>query len=242
MAGGLVLAWTFDAQRLEGIGEHYLLIGDFNAILAQHEKEGGRHKPASSVTGRKFTWSNRQFGENLIRERLGRCFVSNRWLAEYPNARALHLEDMGSDHRPIIIQTDQQVQKQKRRFRFQERWCELEEVQNIIKEAWQQNFSGSPMYILFSKLKNCRNKLVEWQHTNHNNSARLIVEFNQKLEAEKQKGQVADKRLILNLEDDLQDAYEKDERYWKEKSRVEWLRWGDQNTKFFHAKFHARNR
>ncbi|XP_016193039.1 uncharacterized protein LOC107633966 [Arachis ipaensis] len=98
------------------------------------------------------------------------------------------------------------------------------------------------MYILFSKLKNYRHKLVEWQHTNHNNSARLIVELNQKLEAEKQKGQVVDKRLILKLEDDLQDAYEKEERYWKEKSHVKWLQWGDQNTKFFHAKFHARNR
>ena len=47
---------------------------------------------------------------------------------------------------------------------------------------------------------------------------------------------------ILKREKELAKAYMQEERFWKEKSRVNWLKWGDQNTKFFHSKFQARNR
>ena len=47
---------------------------------------------------------------------------------------------------------------------------------------------------------------------------------------------------IPKLEEELTTAYEYEEHYWKEKPRVNWLIWGDQNTKFFHIRFQARNR
>lgn len=47
---------------------------------------------------------------------------------------------------------------------------------------------------------------------------------------------------ILKLEEELAEAYMQEERFWKEKSRVNWLKWDDQNTKFFHSKLEARNR
>ena len=44
------------------------------------------------------------------------------------------------------------------------------------------------------------------------------------------------------MEEKLELAYLKEERYWREKSRVKWLKEGDQNTRFFHQKFQSRMR
>ena len=38
---------------------------------------------------------------------------------------------------------------------------------------------------------------------------------------------------ILKREKELAKAYMQEERFWKEKSRVNWLKWGDQNTSSF---------
>ncbi|XP_016172792.1 uncharacterized protein LOC107615206 [Arachis ipaensis] len=112
---------------------YFLVIGDFNAISAYHEKEGGRMKSASSIEvfnkfisdgelvdlgyeGRKFTWSNRRYGDNLIMERLDRCLSTHHFRANYSQATILHLDDTGSDHCPLMLLADREEHKAKRRF------------------------------------------------------------------------------------------------------------------------------
>ncbi|XP_016199352.1 uncharacterized protein LOC107640341 [Arachis ipaensis] len=170
--------------------------------------------------GDKFTWWNRSCQDSAIRERLDRGLLSPKLREEYPWASVTHLEDTGSDHRPLLMCTNQTTHKGKRRFRFQERWCGMAEVDKIVSEAWLTSFPGSSMYQLFQKLKKCRHELVKWQSARTSNSKKKIDELKALLSVVKADPTTADKKQILLLEDELAAAHISEERYWKEKSRV----------------------
>lgn len=54
--------------------------------------------------GAKYTWSNHRRSHNeLILERLDRCFVNESWLEYDPNAIVTHLPKTYSDHNALLI-------------------------------------------------------------------------------------------------------------------------------------------
>ncbi|XP_016168259.1 uncharacterized protein LOC107610771 [Arachis ipaensis] len=163
------------------------------------------------------------------------------WKAEYPNGFVSHLDGTGSKHcRPLLINSEKEERRSRRRFRFQERWCDKKEVSRVVKHAWDLEVVGSLIFRLAVKLKHCRHKLFEWQKSAASNSKQQIQSVQGKLEEENGKRATVDGTVIRILEAELEENLEQEERFWKEKSRVQWLNWGDKNTKFFHSKFQSR--
>ena len=87
------------------------------------------------------------------------------------------------------------------------------------------------MFKLFQKLKHCGHALVAWQKNGEVNSAQKINQLEQTLANLKSQGDEANKEEILTCEKKLLEEYQLEEKYWREKSRVKWLKWRDQNTK-----------
>ncbi|XP_016206594.1 uncharacterized protein LOC107646967 [Arachis ipaensis] len=100
---------------------------------------------------------------------------------------------------------------------------------------------GSAMFSLAQKLKECRHRLVQWQITHKANSRKEIENLQASLEELRVAG-INGGEEITRLEEKLELAYMKEESYWREKSRVKWLKEGYQNTTFFHQKFQSRVR
>ncbi|XP_072074331.1 uncharacterized protein [Arachis hypogaea] len=129
-----------------------VVAGDFNAIASPNEKEGGGEKYPTSIAnfnyfigenmlvdlemvGRRYTWSNRRSGEELIQERLDRFLASEEWMQLYANPMVLRLSKMGSDHAPLLLDSHLQTERSKSIFKFQDRWCDLEKVRHLIADA-----------------------------------------------------------------------------------------------------------
>ncbi|XP_052107462.1 uncharacterized protein LOC127740503 [Arachis duranensis] len=228
---------TSVTQQFDG---KVVLMGDFNAISNQLEKEGGGAKSPSSIetfnsfiddnflidigmVGRPFTWSNRRRGDELIQERLDRFLVGVDWQQLYPNATVLRLLESGSDHAPLLLDSNPRTERSKHRFKFQERWYSNDEIRQIIREVWHEQVDGSAMYILAKKIKRCRHKIVKWQQEHRSNSKVEIDLLQSKLEELRLAG-IHGGDIISEIEDKLEKALQNEESYWKDKFRVKWLK------------------
>ena len=96
----------------------------------------------------------------------------------------------------------------------------MEEVKEIVERVWSVDVVDSPMFQLFHKLKHCRHELVKWQKAGSMNSKEQINLLKERLANLKEGREAASSGEILKLKEELTIAYEYEECYWKEKSRV----------------------
>ncbi|XVE71697.1 hypothetical protein DITRI_Ditri10aG0172400 [Diplodiscus trichospermus] len=156
--------WVYGAQMFEErkkvreelrrkIGtceEPVMCIGDFNDIIREEEKEGGRRKDRRKINcfrdfvegsglqdvkakGMKYTWSGIRKGK-LVKEKLDRVLVNLDWMKAYPNMQATNLPVIGSNHFPVVMNIEFGDRKGGKRFKFESKWLLMEECAKIVKE------------------------------------------------------------------------------------------------------------
>lgn len=160
----------------------WLIDGDFNVVLAQVDKMGGKPVASSSrggfrgmvdqnglidlgYRGYAYTWSNRRAGKENIQERLDWGFANEDWKLLYPNARIDHLVALHFDHRPILIHTSPPTSLRPHPFWFEAMWTRDESAGHIIEDAWVKGRNPPQFPHLMSKLKNTKVALKAWNRT-----------------------------------------------------------------------------
>ncbi|KAI9109199.1 hypothetical protein K1719_019822 [Acacia pycnantha] len=97
-----------------------------------------------------------------------------------------------------------------RTFKFEANWVKHVDFLKVVSSSWNEaaDSKADCLLDLIQRLDMCRIRLTEW---------------NQKLkEAEYLVGQI-------------EEAWNKEETYWWQRSRISWLSCGDRNTSFFHS-------
>lgn len=130
----------------------WLVAGDFNEILSQEEKHGGRpFNPSKAIylqnfiqqqqlfdlvfSGSKYTWSNKRDGRtDLIFERIDKAFANSSWLDLFPTSWVMHLPRVTSDHHPLLLSTQRNFRNtNERTFRFESMWLRHKEFLPMLK-------------------------------------------------------------------------------------------------------------
>ncbi|CAL1370859.1 unnamed protein product [Linum trigynum] len=120
-----------------------------------------------------------QIGEpgDHILERLDRCLGSTSTMTDWSDLKVIHLSDLGSDHRILLVQLIKQGHHRHTQFQFDGRWNSNDEALDIIRAAWAKPTCGSVQFRAFTQLKIARHDLVEWAKLGTSNSARQIREL-----------------------------------------------------------------
>ena len=244
----------------------WFVIGDFNTTRFVNEKIGGNMMYDNAMTdfheclfkleladipflGPIFTWMNRREGVNFIARKLDRCLQNECCLDVFPNVMTEVLQPGLSDHCPLVTRLNIRQDSGRRKlylFKNFNFWADHPTFLQLVKDAWNCEVFGTPMYRLTRKLKSVKAALKAF---NFHSFAKLhdrVVDAKENLKQ-------AQFALLNNPYDTLLVENEKkclkafhdlacaEEGFLKQKSRIQWLKLGDQNTSFFHKAIKSRN-
>ncbi|KAH1046714.1 hypothetical protein J1N35_037498 [Gossypium stocksii] len=248
------LSWEMLKSVCKSIKETWIIGGDFNVILDNMEKDGGRRKPLVQIeefreimdefsmvdlkTGNGwFTWTNNREGPGLVKERLDRFLMSANNVNSFPFMETKVLRQSYSDHDAIILDTEGKMPRDNLRdprlcFKFEDCWAKEKEAKMIIKNAWQRNAQD-----ILDKIETVGKELGGWQFQKfkqmRNQISILQAKINKIID---RKGYNCARNNLKAMRSKLGYLLDKEEKYWAQWSRVSWLKEGDRNTQFFHVR------
>lgn len=240
----------------EGVSVPWLVGGDFNCVTSPDEKVGGRPPFMPSLTdfhsfqsasglidagfsGSPFTWSNNQLGSFHIKARLDRVFYNSFWLDKGWNMSIKHLVRGVSDHAPLLVSMAN-ITPKPGRFIYQAMWHTHDDFLSFVKARWDEVncVTVNPLFLLQHKLKSLKVHLRQWNKTvfgNIHKAKDKAVTDLEKAQANFDNIPSEEHKMRLNLAHALlKQALVREEIFWLQKSRIQWLNYGDRNTQFFH--------
>lgn len=236
----------------------WIVAGDFNMITKMEDKIGGRTRLEPEVDRFKdfiqnaslidmtfcngtFTWNNHRGGKHQIASKLDRFLISDNAVHLGGDLTAAILAHSGSDHWSIALQWQRPGDRTKRPFHFEGFWLTHPAFKDFVRTIWASFIppEGSKMYQLQQKLRSLKSHLKRWNRETFGNIFEAQQELNQELRDLHQriinKGHTeATLDQERHIHNQLEDRRKQEEIYWRQKSRVRWLKEGERNTKFFH--------
>ncbi|KAA3460675.1 reverse transcriptase [Gossypium australe] len=232
---------------------------DFNEILFSFEKQGRRTREERQMEAFRraledceladlgfswqwYTWERGRLASNNIRERLDRGVANPKWWDLFKNFEVNHLQHSFSDHCPLVVSTNTNDGRynsgHSRWFRFNADWILSPTCEEHIKNIW---LSSSQDVLV--KLQELGRSLQGWAKSEKKSRTQHTTELNGRLRdlgecdiSEDILEEITEIKIDLNLEAD------KEEIYWEQKARTNWLKMGDKNTAFFHNSASQRRR
>ncbi|XP_019200118.1 PREDICTED: uncharacterized protein LOC109193755 [Ipomoea nil] len=155
----------------------WIVMGDFNDLLYQHEKRGGNpHRnnllrwfgevidgcalTQLPMSGYRFTWEMGEGTDMWIEERLDKVLATDRWHDMNGDAGVENIRTRNSDHLTLFLRIDvaNVTRNRPRGFRF-EMACLLDEgCREVVETAWQDGRTEG----LLDCQQYCGHRLMRW--------------------------------------------------------------------------------
>jgi hypothetical protein len=199
--------------------------------------------------GPKYTWCNRQDADFHVKVRLDRAVANDDFKSLFDDCTVDNVITTSSDHYAIKIALASDQQRDiphvvSQSFKYEAMWRRAPDYKEVLETAWAAGRVGPPsLRATWDNLNRMATMLKDWSRATFGSVRKQIRKLEHTLFY--LRGQPVTEANIQeerDVERKLCDLFECEEIMARQRSRVEWLREGDRNTSFFHAKASARRR
>ncbi|XP_019176908.1 PREDICTED: uncharacterized protein LOC109172215 [Ipomoea nil] len=228
----------------------WIVVGDFNDLLYQHEKRGGNPHPNGllrgfgeaiedcglaqmPMDGYQFTWEKSKGMINWMEERLDKVLVTESWLSTVLSARVTNLATRKSDHSALFLGIHDSVGRggtSKMGFRFEMAWLHDEWCRGVMEQAWEEGRTRG----LQDCIEYCGVRLSRWGGDQYHKHGEQIVSLRKEQHRLKGCTDLTSLTEYQWLEGFLTRLESQEDVFWRQRAKQHWLRGADANTKFFH--------
>ncbi|XP_062118736.1 uncharacterized protein LOC133832403 [Humulus lupulus] len=230
--GRILLIWQGLSVSVEVLKETtpWLVAGDFNAVFEVTNRVGGHN-----ITALELVDAQKWRALGLVDEMRTRD-----WLDLFPHAEAVVNWEMLSDHCFCIIKSGAALNCGVKPFIFFNMWTDHDNFKETVMQSWCKPSKGYGLERIIRKLGRLKHVLRKF-------NKRTVGDVVQNYTIAKENYQAAQ----INLQGDPHSTdLQREERlageifsnhariydnFLRQKSKVNWLRYGDDNTTYFHA-------
>ncbi|KAH7843849.1 hypothetical protein Vadar_021345 [Vaccinium darrowii] len=252
--------WEEMKQISSVVGDNpWIQLGDFNVVRKRFERLVGFDNNVAMdfndcldiigmddmpFKGMWFTWSNKRGGMDDIKSKLDRVLINAAWMDKFSKSEAMFLALGVSDHSFILVTVLPDVPRQ-RSFKFFSFWMKHTQFKEEVMKSWWLPMAGSSCLRLCEKLRRLKPVLKAFNKKFFSRIGERVCQAREELiHVQEQCARGPYDSALVDIEQELYVKFVEwslaEESFKKQKSRVQWLSLGDQNTRFFHVKMKSR--
>ncbi|GJU77454.1 hypothetical protein Tco_1274524 [Tanacetum coccineum] len=239
----------------------WCILGDFNASLYLHDSSAGNSCIDISMSefkecveeievmdvqnsGLHYTWSQKPKGKNGLLRKIDRIMANLDFNDKFIGGHTIFKPYRNSDHSPSILYIPTVTKLKPKPFKFYNIITGNAKFKEVVMEGWSMQVSGFHMYRVVQKLKNLKKPIRKllYEKGNLHKNVNLLRDdldrvqtcldmdpFNTSLREEE-----------ANTIAAFNEACVMEEKFLKQKAKIDWLKEGDSNSAYFHKAVKSR--
>jgi len=187
--------------------------------------------------GAMFTWFNGRSEDPILRK-LDRVLVNEQWRTSFPEALTVFDPPGDSDHSPCLVYTNALVSRNNKAFKYFSFLSTHPRFIDVIKEAWRTEVcTGSKLFTFAQRMKVIKAACRKLNREGFGNIQQKTKDSLEKLEVIQAELMRAPTYVLFREEFQARKSWnffaKAQESFYRQKSRIRWMKDGDACTAFF---------